>query len=139
MGESSKMLFVGLDVHKDTIAVAYAADDRGAEVVSLGMIGTRQCDNVEAARRSPTSCAALAAVEERQKAAGGLVGLRTWTISLAGQVISVAVRGSPGRMTRAAIVFPSPRRGRRSGGDGRRLRPVGQRRRDRRRSTALGI
>jgi hypothetical protein len=44
MGESSKTLFVGLDVHKDTIAVAYAAEDRGTEVVSLGMIGTRQCD-----------------------------------------------------------------------------------------------
>jgi hypothetical protein len=35
---------MGLDVHKDTIAVAYAPEDRGAEVVSLGMIGTRQCD-----------------------------------------------------------------------------------------------
>ena len=44
MGESSKTLYVGLDVHKDSIAVAYAPDDRGAEVVSLGAIGTRQCD-----------------------------------------------------------------------------------------------
>ena len=44
MGESNKTLFVGLDVHKDTIAVAYAPEDRSAEVVSLGMIGTRQCD-----------------------------------------------------------------------------------------------
>lgn len=44
MGESSKMLFVGLDVHKDTIAVAYAAEDRGTEALVLGMIGTRQCD-----------------------------------------------------------------------------------------------
>ena len=44
MGESNKALFVGLDVHKDTIAVAYAAEDRGTEVVSLGVIGTRQCD-----------------------------------------------------------------------------------------------
>lgn len=34
MEESSKTLFVGLDVHKDTIAVAYAADDRGADVVA---------------------------------------------------------------------------------------------------------
>jgi hypothetical protein len=40
MAESSKTLFVGLDVHKDTIAVAYALEDRGAAVVSLGMIGT---------------------------------------------------------------------------------------------------
>ena len=44
MGESSKTIYVGLDVHKDSIAVAYAAEDRAAEVVSLGAIGTRQCD-----------------------------------------------------------------------------------------------
>jgi transposase len=37
-------LFVGLDVHKETIAVAYVAEERGAEVVSLGTIGTRQGD-----------------------------------------------------------------------------------------------
>jgi hypothetical protein len=35
-------LVVGLDVHKETIAVAYVAEERGAEVVSLGTIGTRQ-------------------------------------------------------------------------------------------------
>ena len=44
MDHSSKTLYVGLDVHKDAIAVAYAPEDRGAEVVSLGPIGTRQCD-----------------------------------------------------------------------------------------------
>jgi hypothetical protein len=32
------------NVHKESIAVAYAPDDRGAEVVSLGAIGTRQRD-----------------------------------------------------------------------------------------------
>jgi hypothetical protein len=37
-------LYVGLDVHKDSIVVAYAPEDRGAEVVSLGAIGPRQCD-----------------------------------------------------------------------------------------------
>ena len=42
MDQSSKILYVGLDVHKESIAVAYAPDDRGAEVVSLGAIGTRQ-------------------------------------------------------------------------------------------------
>ncbi|PYN89303.1 MAG: hypothetical protein DMD89_35185 [Candidatus Rokuibacteriota bacterium] len=57
MGESSKMLFVGLDVHKDTIAVAYAAEDRGAEVVSLGMIGTRHRGRGPIASRArPTRC-----------------------------------------------------------------------------------
>lgn len=37
-------LFVGLDVHKETIAVAYVAEDREAEVIFLGTIGTRQGD-----------------------------------------------------------------------------------------------
>ena len=40
----SSTLFVGLDVHKDSIAVAYAREARDAEVVFLGRIGTRQCD-----------------------------------------------------------------------------------------------
>jgi len=38
------MLYVGLDVHKESIAVAYVGQDHGAEVVSLGTIGTRPCD-----------------------------------------------------------------------------------------------
>src|SRR5256712_3058153 len=37
-------LFVGLDVHKETIAVAYVAEGREAEVIFMGTIGTRQCD-----------------------------------------------------------------------------------------------
>jgi transposase len=44
MGKSSKSLFIGLDGHKDAIVVAYAGEDRETEVVSLGMIGTRQYD-----------------------------------------------------------------------------------------------
>ncbi len=44
MKKSSTILYVGLDVHKDSIAVAYAPDSRGADVISLGNIGTRQCD-----------------------------------------------------------------------------------------------
>jgi hypothetical protein len=36
-------LYVGMDVHQESIAVAYVAQDH-AEVVSLGAIGTRQCD-----------------------------------------------------------------------------------------------
>ena len=33
-----------LDVHKESIAVAYVAQAYGTEVISLGTIGTRQCD-----------------------------------------------------------------------------------------------
>jgi transposase len=40
----SSTLDIGMDVHKDSIAVAYAAQEHHAEVVSLGNIGTRQCD-----------------------------------------------------------------------------------------------
>lgn len=43
MSESST-LFIGMDVHKDSIAVAYVPQDHGAEVTYLGAIGTRQCD-----------------------------------------------------------------------------------------------
>jgi transposase len=40
----SNTLYVGMDVHKESIAVAYIAKDHDAEVVYLGSIGTRQCD-----------------------------------------------------------------------------------------------
>src|SRR2546428_14148176 len=44
-------LFVGLDVHKDSISVAYACEDRDAEVTFVGPIGTRQCDIDKLVRR----------------------------------------------------------------------------------------
>jgi transposase len=40
----SSTLYVGLDVPKDAIAVAYVANDHHAEGIYLGSIGTRQCD-----------------------------------------------------------------------------------------------
>ena len=40
----SRTLYVGMDVHKASMAVADVAQDHGAEVVSLGTIGTRQGD-----------------------------------------------------------------------------------------------
>src|SRR5262249_48173559 len=43
----------------ETIAVAYAPEDRGAEVVSLGMIGTRQCDIDKLIRRLESKGATL--------------------------------------------------------------------------------
>ena len=59
MSDSNKTLFVGLDVHKDTIAVAYAPEDRGAEVVSVGMIGTRQYDIDKLIRKLESKSATL--------------------------------------------------------------------------------
>lgn len=40
----SNTLYIGMDVHKASIAVAYVAQAYGAAVVSLGTVGTRQCD-----------------------------------------------------------------------------------------------
>jgi transposase len=59
MAQFSKSLYVGLDVHKDSIAVAYAPEDRGAEVVSLGSIGTRQCDIDKLIRKLQSKSATL--------------------------------------------------------------------------------
>jgi transposase len=40
----SSTLYIGLDVHKESLAVAYVATADHAEVISLGNLGTRQCD-----------------------------------------------------------------------------------------------
>src|SRR5215510_1449768 len=60
----SSTLFVGLDVHKETIAVAYVAEERGAEVVALGTIGTRQKDIDALVRKLPAKGKALPLVYE---------------------------------------------------------------------------
>ena len=39
----SRTRWSGMDVHTDAMAVAYGAQDHGAEVASLGTMGTRQC------------------------------------------------------------------------------------------------
>jgi hypothetical protein len=44
-------LFVGLDVHKDSISVAHVPDDRLAEVLYDGRIGTRLADVHRLVRR----------------------------------------------------------------------------------------
>src|SRR4029450_11803120 len=43
--------FVGWDVHKETIAVASIGEEREAEVVSVGTIGSRQCDSDKLIRK----------------------------------------------------------------------------------------
>jgi len=64
MDEFSKTVYVGLDVHKESIAVAYAPEDRGSEVVSLGAIGTRQCDIDTLIRKLQSKGATLVFVYE---------------------------------------------------------------------------
>jgi methylmalonyl-CoA mutase cobalamin-binding subunit len=42
--KQSRTLYVGMDGHKESIAVASVAQAHGAEVISLGTVGTRPCD-----------------------------------------------------------------------------------------------
>ena len=63
MSQSSTR-FVGMDVHKDSIAVAYVAQDHGAEVIYLGTIGTRQCDIDQLSRKMPSKAKHLVFVYE---------------------------------------------------------------------------
>jgi transposase len=53
-----------MDVHKDSIAVAYVAQDHGAEVLYLGAIGTRQCDLDQLIRKRPSKAQHLIFVYE---------------------------------------------------------------------------
>jgi len=53
-----------MDVHKDSIAVAYVVQDHGAEVISLGNIGTRQCDIDKLIRRLQSKSPRLVFVYE---------------------------------------------------------------------------
>jgi len=52
-------VFVGLDVHKDTISVAYAEGGRSDPPQFVGPIGTRQCDIDKLIRRLQSKAARL--------------------------------------------------------------------------------
>jgi transposase len=58
------MLFVGLDVHKDSIVVAYVGEDRRDEPTYLGAVGTRQCDIDKLVRRMQSKARELIFVYE---------------------------------------------------------------------------
>ena len=60
----SRTLFLGMDVHKDAIAVASVAQEPHAEVLSLGAIGTRQYDLDQVIRQMPSKSTQLVFVCE---------------------------------------------------------------------------
>ena len=60
----SRTRYIGMDVHKDSIAVAYIAQEHDAEVISLGTIGTRPCDIDHRIRKLPSKATHLLLVDE---------------------------------------------------------------------------
>jgi hypothetical protein len=60
----STTLYVGLDVHKNMITVAYVSSDPGAEVTYIGPIGTRHCDIDKLVRRLQSNAAEVIFVYE---------------------------------------------------------------------------
>ena len=60
----SRTLYVGMDVHKESIAVAYGGQDHGAAVLSLGTVGTRQCDLAKLIRHLQSKRTPLVFVDE---------------------------------------------------------------------------
>jgi len=60
----SRTLFIGMDVHKDAIAVAYVAQEHGAEVAALGTMGTRQCAIDQLLRTRPSKATHLIFISE---------------------------------------------------------------------------
>ena len=60
----SSTLYVGLDVHKHSIAVAYVAKDHDAEVIDLGPMGTRPCDSDQLVRTLQSTAKHLVFVYE---------------------------------------------------------------------------
>jgi transposase len=52
-------LYIGLDGHQDSMAVASVAQEHGAEVLSLGAIGTRPCDLDRRIRKLPSKATPL--------------------------------------------------------------------------------
>ena len=72
----SRTLFIGMDGHKDSIAVASVAQEHHAEVISLGAIGTRQCAIDQLIRTMPSKRSHLVLVYE-----AGRVGIGSTAIS----------------------------------------------------------
>ena len=65
-------LFVGLDVHKDSIAVAHATIDHASDVVYVGQVGTREADIEKLLRRLHSHAARLVVAYEAGPCGYGL-------------------------------------------------------------------
>jgi transposase len=65
-------LFVGLDVHKESIAVAHASADRASDIVEVGQVGTREADIDKLIRRLHSQASELVVAYEAGPCGYGL-------------------------------------------------------------------
>jgi transposase len=65
-------LFVGLDVHKESLAVAHASADRGSDIVYVGQVGTREADIDKLVRRLHSHASELVVAYEAGPCGYGL-------------------------------------------------------------------
>jgi transposase len=83
----SSTLYIGMDVHKESMAVAYVSQDHGAAVTYLGTIGTRQCDLDQLIRKMPSKATHLLFVYEAGPCGSWLYryltkkGYRCWVVA----------------------------------------------------------
>ena len=95
--------FVGMDVHKETMAVAYVAQDHGAEVPSLGTIGTRPCASETRIRTRPSKAPHLLFRSEAGTCGSGLSrslqnkGDACWGVAPSLMPQQAGARGQPDR------------------------------------------
>jgi len=68
----SSTLYLGLDVHKESIVVAYVAQEPHAAVVSLGNLGPRQGDIDQLIRKMQSKSKHLIFVYEAGPCGAGL-------------------------------------------------------------------
>ena len=73
----STPLVVGLDVHKDSIAVAHVMGDSAAPPVFVGAIGSRQADLDQLLRRLQSKAASLTVAYEAGPSGYGLYRYHT--------------------------------------------------------------
>jgi hypothetical protein len=60
----SSTLYIGMDVHTDSMAVAYVAQEPGAEVIDLGPSGTRPADIAQLTRTLQAQATHLGCVDD---------------------------------------------------------------------------
>lgn len=71
----SRTRCIGLDGHTDAMAAAYGAQDHGAEVTSLGTLGTRQCDIAQLVRQLQAQATPSSVSLRRAPGGPGSIGL----------------------------------------------------------------